>query len=302
MIERMRTGVSGLIGLAIGIALALPLFWVGVRRSVGALRHQAYDAFGVVEGREQGMADECLKLEQRLAGLGFRDHKKDFARVELLRSRLAGENDFEEKLELSQHLERAMLNVETAYDQTKEASDLAASNPFVKQFGLDWLLNKRYLVDEERTFSIAVKHYNEVLERWPVPAVIGHKTFSGLLRAMTYEIFTRGFIWLGQGARWLAYGIRWLWATLLGNIAPEPPLPLEKAPLAEDALYQPLPQPLYIAEAPVPEEDYPEIQYDRDAPDMADVEVGQEKAVLDNKRPPAYAAPVPTVQKTATYR
>lgn len=301
MLERVKFSLSSLLGLALGICLALPLFWVGVKHGVASLRKGALNAFEPVERRQQAMADEALKLEVLVKNKGLKLPKADFAKIELLRSRLAGSGDFGDKIELSQDLERALVNVETLYAQLMKQNAAAAKSPFLREFGMNWMPMKRYLVDEEFHFSAAVREYNRVLLKPPLPFIIGHKSFAALLGSLATEVHQRAWLYLKQGWAWLKYLPRWVWAVSRGNSAPEMPAALPHRELGGEALYEPLPEPFYIAEAPVPEEDYAELQYNRDAPDMADVEVGQQKAVRDNAASKPYVAPVPTVQRTATY-
>jgi hypothetical protein len=302
MFDRLKFSASALVGFCLGVALALPLFWIGVKSSVGSLEEATHRAFARVQARQQNMADECLRLEQTLAGLKLKFSRRDFADVELLRSRLAGSGDFEDQIEVSQQLERALVNVETQYKGIMASQPRAAADAFCRKFGLDWDPLKRYLVDEEFHFSSAVKEYNRVLHTSPVPWVVGHPSFGACLVALAEEMRLRLGEDLVQGLAWLKYFPRLGWAKISGAAQlPEPPKPLPVAPFAVDALYAPLPEPVYVAEAPLPEEDYPEIQYDRQAPDMADVEKGGEKAVLENATAKPYAAPIPTIQRTATY-
>lgn len=303
MFDRLKFSASAITGLALGILLALPLFWIGVKSSVGAMHANAEKAFAEVDRRQQNMADEALRLEVNLKNHKVRAPRADFAKVELLRSRLAGSGDFEDKIEVSQELERALVNIETIYTQTMQNSEKAAGSAYIKEFGLNWGPMKRYLVDEEYRFTDSVKAYNSVLLTMPVPYIIGHKTFGALLSSLVKELRERIGQYFKQALAWIKFVPKYIWAKIRKEaVLPEKPAPLPKRPFSADALYAPLPQPFYIAQAPVPEEDYPELQYDRNAPNMADVEVGQQKAVLDNAAAEPFAAPVPTIQRTATYK
>jgi hypothetical protein len=134
-----------------------------------------------------------------------------------------------------------------------------------------------------------------------VPYVIGHKSFGSLLASLAAELRLRMGHYFRQAWAWVKFGPSWAWAKIRGKTAPDAPRAMPLPPLGKDALYHPLPEPFYIAQAPVPEEDYNELQYDRDAPNMADVEVGQQKAVLENDSRAPFVAPVPTIQRTVTY-
>src|SRR5687767_1501934 len=108
MFDRLKFSASALVGLAIGACLALPLFWLGVKNGIASLEHRAEHAFEAVEARQQNMADEALRLEVNFRRVGAKVSKADFAKIELLRARLAGNGDFEDKIEISQNLERAL--------------------------------------------------------------------------------------------------------------------------------------------------------------------------------------------------
>jgi len=303
MFDRLKFSASALTGLAVGVILALPLFWIGVKTSVGALEHNVHLAFEDVESRQQNMSDEALRLEVNFRKHGIRGYKADFAKVELLRSRLAGSGDFEDKVEVSQQLERALVNVETLYSQVMKSDASAAGSAYCREFGLNWGPMKRYLVDEEYKFVGSVKSYNSVLRTQPVPMIVGYKTFGGLLTALYHNLGSRFGVYFRQGVAWVTYlPMRvWAWATRAAVI-PTPPAPMAPAVYTVEALYAPMDEPFYVAQAPVPEEDYPELQYNREQPDMADVEVGQQKAVRDDAGREPYAVPVPTIQRTAVYK
>jgi hypothetical protein len=302
MFDRLKFSASAVVGLMLGIALALPLFWIAVKSSVGVLRENAKRAFVQVEQRQQDMADECLRLQESFKNAGVKVPQQDFSNVEYLRSRLAGSGDFEDQIEVSQQLERGLVNVELVYKKTMAENSRAAKNAFCRDFGLNWGPLKRYLVDEEFHFSDAVNEYNRVLNSPPVPFVVGHKSFGSLLNALAVEMHQRIDEYIHQSLAWIKFFPRWVWAEIRSAaVIPEPPQPMAITPYTADALFAPLPQPYYIAQAPVPEEDYPEIQYDRSTPDMADVEVGQQKAVFDSPNIKPFSYVTPTIQKTATY-
>jgi hypothetical protein len=302
MFERIKFLASALLGLLIGILVTLPLFWLGVRKNVGALRHRAEVSFVQVERRQQTMADESLRLEKKLADLGWSKRKAGFVKVELLRSRLAGYAEIEDKVEISQDLEAALLEVEKSWEQACKQSSKIAKHPSVVEFGLTWSQLKRYLVDEELDFVDEVHAYNHVLRSWPVPTVVGYRSFGGLARAMLLDLRENKSWMLSQSLAWTRWSLSWAVSKVRGRALPERPAMRQPKKLDLDPLYTTLPEPLYAAKAPRPEEDYSEIQYNRSYLDMADVETGEDKAVLENKYVQPYAAPVPTIQKTVTYK
>lgn len=306
MVDRIKTLFSALIGLLIGIAVTLPLFWLGVRKNVGALRHRAEVSFVQVERRQQAMADESLRLQKSLADLGWNKSKSDFAKVELLRSQLAGYAGIEDKIEVSKKLEIALLGTEKVLVKAGKQSKVIAKNPFIHDYELNWVALKRYLVDEEEDFLNQAHGYNHVLQVWPVPTIVGYVSFLDLNRAMLIKARDEKSLLLQQALAWTRWGFNWVYAKVRSAELPSQPEGFPKADkkdLGRVPLYTSLPEPDYVARAPKPEEDYSEIQYNREYPDMADVETGEKKVVFENKyRKPYVVAPVPTVQKTVTYK
>lgn len=304
MFDRLTTGTAALLGLAIGVLLALPLFWIGVKTGVGALQHNAQSGFEPVAKRQNAMADEMLRFEKLLKTMGWKGYgryKADFAKVERLRAMLTGHADFEDRMEISQDLERALLKAEMV--SLKAAKDQAeiGKNPFVKEFFMTWSKLKRYLVDEEMNFAHAVRRYNHVLVTWPVPLVIGYRHVGAMMKALGRELASNLMAWIRQAGAWIKYSVLWAWDKVFHNAHPEPPAPIRRMKPAKDPLYKPFAEPYYIAQAPLPEEDYAEIQFDRETPSMADVEAGREAPVFENEYRQGYPIPVPTVQKTVTY-
>jgi hypothetical protein len=301
MLDRLKFSASALIGLTFGIALAVPLFWIGVKESVGAMRQNAQTSFQSVLQREQDMSDQALRLQVLWAKEGVRAQSDAFGRVESWRSKLAGTGDFEDQIGVSEHLESALLDVGRLYAATMKESKKAAHSADCQAFARSWDPMLRYLVQEELAFTKRVMKYNAVLSSDPVPFVIGHKSFGSLVNALVGEVVNHLKEDLMQGLAWLKYELSLGWAKLRGATLPAPPAPLEHSMPMDEALFQVLPQPNYLAQAPLPEEDYPELQYDRQAPDMADVALGDEKVQLEEASVTPYAAVVPTIQKTASY-
>jgi hypothetical protein len=302
MFDRLKFGASALIGLGVGVVLALPFFWFGVKNGVNSLHHHLQGSFATVERRQQGMADSALRVEKILASKGWRGNHGDFARVELLRSRMAGTGDFEERIEVAQDLERALLNAGVAVAQAAEASEAIGGSAYVADFLQTWRRDLRYLVDEEATFAGGVKQYNRVLRTWPVPAIIGNSSFAQLVKSSIRGLRDRA----GEILRWAFSWVKWtasaVSAKLRGKDKPEHPAPLAPQPWPHDTEHKSLAVPYFIAEAPVPEEDYREIQYSLEGPDMSDVDSSEDKVEYEGKKRAPFVAPVPTVQKTATYR
>jgi hypothetical protein len=75
-------------------------------------------------------------------------------------------------------------------------------------------------------------------------------------------------------------------------------------PKAELAYLDPMRPPVFLADAPLPEDEEDELQYTKETGvNYADVNVGEDPAVLENRNAPApFGAAVPTVQKTVDYR
>ncbi len=304
MFDKLKTGSSAILGLAIGVLIALPVFWIGVKNWMGALEHGAEADYLPVERRQQVMADEALRFEKLLQKLGWKnlkDYRADFVKVERLRATLAGHADFLDKVEVSQDLERALMNVEKVAQRAAQEDAAIRKNPFVKEFFSNWSRLKRYLVDEQATFMHSVRHYNLKLGTWPISVVISYRSSWALMKSMFQELFAHIGAWLRQGWLWTKYGVLWAVDKVTHKIHPARPAPLVVHHPAKDPLYHPIPQPFYLAEAPPPEENYREIQYDRDYPNMADIEPGEEAPVYENDYRKPEPVVAPTVQKTVAY-
>jgi hypothetical protein len=299
MFERVKFFSSAVLGLLLGIVLALPLFWFAVKMNIGSMYRNTQGSFEQVVRRQQAMADTALDLEKRLMKLGYKGKRAAFAHVEIERSKLAGDFELSDRIELTQDLEGALLEAEDAW---KLAPKALAKDPFVHQFGLTWMPMKRYLVSEEDDFGKRVADYNDVLKKWPVAMVIGHRSFAAMAGSLVIALRDQIGAWLRQGLSWIVWACKAAWAKVTGAELPEKPKALPMAPPSPDALFSPLPLPAYVAEAPKPEEDYEEIQYSHEMPSMADVPVGGESPVLENQYRPDYQAPVPKVQRTVIYK
>jgi len=110
MFDGLKTSVAVLIGLLLGVAVAVPLAWHGSRLGADSLRHNIDRDLASVEQRQQAMADQALSLEELLVKKGY--HKDDQvlrAGDGPARSRLAGVAPLEQKLEAVQALEQALL-------------------------------------------------------------------------------------------------------------------------------------------------------------------------------------------------
>ncbi len=302
MFDKIKFGFSALVGISLGVLIALPFFWFGTRHGVGVLKSNAEHSLKAVERRQQDMSDEALRLERMLEAKGYTKGREIFAKVELLRSRLAGTADVYEKIEVTQDLDRALLNVESAWAEAGKVSGRLRANFDWRNFGRNWEPLKRYLVDEEKVLTADVRYYDEVLEKNLVRFAIGHHSFGQAISAGLNFAKTKTGLYIRQGWRWVVYGAKWIWSKIKGK-APERPVALPKIEPPRDPIFIPLPVPYYITDAPVPEEDYHEVQFNRETTNMADVEVGQEKPVLEGRNAPDSYKPVaPHVQKTVDYR
>jgi hypothetical protein len=286
MLSGLKTSAVVLAGLLLGLCLAVPLAWVGTRRGADALAMNVGNAVEAVEQRQHSMADEALQLEKQSE-----------------RSRLAGESGLRDKLERLQLLEEALLRVERLQVQSgQELRTLRDSEEF-QAYARLWEKQKRLLVREELGLQDNVAELNHLLTRWPASRLLAYKSLSALLRGLLGDVPGK----LAYTGRWcldyVGYFARRL-AALRGQQTPPPPPKWELPEAGESVTYlRPLNRPVFLADAPLPEDDYQEVQFTRTAArNYADVELGEDKAVLENRDAPRPYAPVlPQPQKTVVY-
>jgi hypothetical protein len=305
MLNALKTSVTLLLGLALGCLIALPLAWYGSRLGADSLLTNVWNRLSEVQDRQQAMADQALKLQPLLQHFGVFAGSEVFKDVENERSLLAGDASLDGKLERVQRLEEALLRSELVWAQAGRGKARLRAWPPFQDYGLVWEQQKRLLVSEEAGLSDSVDELDGLLVRWPLSLLLAHKTFAGMTGGVMADASGEALFAVRVGLDWVGYSIRRL-AALVGQQAPPPPPDwgARRPALAPEPGYvDPLPRPVFLADAPLPEGDYKEIQFTREVPaDYANVELGADKAVPENRNPPApYAAPSPKPQQTVVY-
>jgi len=305
MLNTLKTSVTLLLGLLLGCLIALPLVWYGSRLGADSLLTNVWNRLSAVQDRQQAMADQALKLQPMLQRFGVFAGSGVFKDIENERSLLAGDASLGGKLEHVQRLEEALLRSELVWAQAGRGDARLAAWPPFQDYGLVWEQQKRQLVSEEARLSDAVDELDGLIVRWPLSLLLAHQTFAGLTGGMVTDAGGEALFVVRVGLDWVGYGLRRL-AALVGQQAPPPPPDwgaMRPVPVDEPGYVEPLTRLVFLADAPLPEGDYKEIQFTREvAANYADVELGADKAVPENLNPPApYAAPTPTPRLTVVY-
>lgn len=308
MFDRLKTSLAVLLGLAIGLVAAMPLLWWGSRKGAEALWQNISKAAKVVETRQQAMADEALNFEFTLKGWDYTQDKDIFSAMQTERSRLAGAADLEGKVRQLLKLEQLLLLSEKVWIQAGEKPKILQRHEYGR-YGRDWEKNKRYLVREQMQLEDSVAEYNQLLSRWPASIALRYGSLKGMIKGFFGEVVDNVKYLVRLSLDWVGYAFRRM-AALRGQEKPpeaprwhRPQAKPDSALLALEVRVKTFPRPVFLAEAPKPEDDYDELQYGNAPLNVADVEVGEEPAVLERRHAPApFAAPVPTKQLTVTYR
>lgn len=305
MLRRLKSTAAVLIGLAIGLVAALPLVWVGVRKGGEGLMRTIGKSVHAVEVRQQALADQALELEPLLRAHGYRLNADVFTRVQDRRSRLAGSDRALDKLEAVQRLEEALLRAERVWGQAGAARPTLRASFDWQEHGRVWEKQKRLLVVEQKQLADSVQELNLLLARWPASVILGHKSFGALLNDFFNDVAGNIAFLTRLSLDWAGYGMRKA-AALVGQQAPPEPPKWEKPKARVAAAFiSPVARPVFYADAPLPEEDVRELQYTRenDAVDYSEVEIGEDKPVLENRdAPEEFKAVVPKPQATVDYR
>jgi hypothetical protein len=303
MLSGLKTSAVVLAGLLLGFLASLPLAWYGVRHGADALATNVAQAVAAVEGRQQAMADQALRLQPMLARFGVTRDPDLFEAVQEQRSRLAGEASLREKLERVQTLEEALLRVERLTEQSAASDARLGRQEAFSEDRRIWEKQKRLLVREQYAVQDRVAELNGLLGRWPASELLAYRTFGALVRGLFGDVFGN-VAYLGRlSLDWVGYWARRA-AALRGQQAPpDPPKWQRPAPEMAEAYLLPLNRPVFLADAPLPEDEYHEVQFTHQVKDkLADVELGDDEAVLENRHAPAgYEAPTTKPQKTVTY-
>ncbi len=306
-VETLKTSAAAVLGLALGLTAAFLLAWYGSRAGADAIRHNVWKHVLAVQTRQESMADEALSLEPMLKGFGALRHRGVFAEVERQRSLLAGDPTLQGKLEHEQWLEEALLRSEKVWAQSGRHRALAHYEPWA-DYGRVWELQTRYLAVEERGLAESCREFDGLLSTWPLSLLLAHRTFGGFTGSLLRDSWDGVLFVVRVGLDWVGYDLRRL-AALAGHEAPPPKPhwafahPLRRIPADELPYVSLLARPVFLVDAPLPEGDYPEVQYTREVPaNYADVNRGEDQPVLENRTAPAaYRAPVPKPQMTVVY-
>jgi hypothetical protein len=304
MLNSLKTSVAILAGLVLGFLLAVPLAWYGTRLGADSLLKNVRNTLSAVENRQQAMADQALRLQPLIAQFGRVPDVDVFKAVEDQRSLLAGASSLEEKLERVQTLEEALLRSEqVAIQAGKKLPSLAAWEPYQEGQRV-WQIQRRMLVREQRELQDSVTELDGLLARWPVSLLLAHRSVGSLLQGSLGQVWSETVYLTRLCLDWAGYTLR-RFAALVGQKTPPeaPKWGEHRAPAVSDIGYMsPLAPLIFLADAPLPEDDYSEIQYRTMPENYADVQLGEEKAVLDNRNPPAgFTARIPQPQKTVVY-
>ena len=303
MLSGLKTSIMVLLGLLLGLAVALPLTWYGVHRGADSLVANVQRGEAAVEARQQAMADEALRFQPLLVRFGVTRDSDLFDQVQEQRSRLAGEADLKDKMERVQMLEEALLRVERLCDQSGASNRRLARGEDYQEQRRIWEKQKRLLVREELGLVDRVAEFNGLLHRWPASQLLAYRSVGALVRGLLGDVFGN-VAYLGRWTLdWIGYWARRAAALRGQQIPPDPPQWNRPSKLVAVPYLMPMNRPVFLADAPLPEDDYHELQFTHEVPaNYADVNLGDDKAVLENRHaPPSYAAPLPTVQTTVTY-
>lgn len=304
MLQGLKTSIAVLLGLGLGLVLALPLAWFGTRRGADSLVRNVGHAVAVVEARQQSMADEALRLEPLLKAHGVRVEHDLFEAVQDDRSRLAGDATVQGKVQKVQALEEALLRIEQRWAQAGEQNARLRSSFAWAEHGRVWEKQERLLVREQMDLVDSVAEVNQLLARWPASTLLRYRSFGGLLRGIFGDVLGDTAFVMRLSLDWAGYALRKAAALVGQQDPPEPPKWQRPKPKAELAYLDPMAPPVFLASAPLPEDQVNELQYTHETGvNYADVNVGEDPAVLENRHAPApYQATTPTVQKTVDYR
>jgi len=288
MLRKIGLGVSILLGLALGLVLAyFSLRWT-LGNGLKTALSEADQKVSLVGDRLQAMADLSLAANKALARLGERGGQEAFEQAQVLRSRLLGAASPQERLGLALALEARLAKVEALLE--KESAKPAAKADFeFNDIGRRWIGHERWLSKEEADAKASVGTYNNLVAKWPTRWMAQGYTLGNIAWSTSKAIKDQGLVKTRTWGRWAAFKAKSLWAKLRKKEAPaEPePVPQPVPPADPQPVYTSLPEALFTENAPWPEEFSSELQYRANAPNHADVEMGEERAYLqrDEKIP-----------------
>lgn len=304
MMQGLKSSMVVLVGLLVGLILAMPLAWFGTRKGADGLVANVGRAVAAVEVRQQALADQALKFQPVLQAHRAGVEADLFEDVQDERSRLAGDASVRGKLLKVQSLEEALLRIERRWLQAGLRDPRLARSHDWAEFGRVWEKQKRLLVREQYLVEDSVHEVNLLLARFPASVLLKYKTFGALLRGIFGDVLGNTAFLVRLSLDWAGYGMRKA-AALVGQQDPPEPPKWERPKAKVEARYlDPMHPPVFLAWAPLPEDEVDELQYTKEpGVDYADVDVGEDPAVLENRHAPdGYKPAVPTVQKTVDYR
>lgn len=313
MFKRFLSALIVLLGLLLGAALSLPLAWSAARRGADSQRDRVLKALEAVQQRQSSMVDQGLRWQAQLAGRGWRRDGAVYASLVDLRGRLAGEDSLEERLLLVQHLEEPLLRAAAARERGAAAEPELARSEEWQSEGRAWEQQQRYLVREQAALQENVERLNAYRGRWPISTLLACPRMRDAWRALALAGLRRPAAWL-RPAEAAEEGLRRLPAALAAGLdkfaerAGDLPwwdpagLPAAQRPEAGWSYLPPLGRLVFLADAPLPEDELPELQYDRSSRDAAQQERGEQKVEPDNRRGRhGYKIVSPTPQKSVDY-
>ena len=288
MLRKIGLGVSILLGLALGLLLAyFSLRWT-LNNGLKTALAEADQKVSLVGDRLQALADLSLQANKALARLGERGGQDVFEQAQVLRSRLLGAASPQERLGLALALEARLAKVEALLEKAS-AKPAGRADYELSDIGRRWIGHERWLSKEEADAKAAVGTYNNLVAKWPTRWMAQGYTLSHIAWSTSKAIKDQGLVKTRTWGHWAAWKVEALWAKLRKKEAPAEPAPVPEAvpPADPQPVYTSLPEPLFTESAPWPEEFSNELQYRANAPNRADVAIGEEKAYLqrDEKMP-----------------
>jgi hypothetical protein len=270
--------------LVVGLALGLVISYFGLNfifaKGLELLRRDAFEHFAIYEDQAIAMADDSLKLQPLLAGLGWRGSSPVFADIEKSRARMAGALDFTEIVRGGEDLEKALMDSARLWKEVGAKDKKISANFYWQEWGRQWNDQVRYLVKAEGEAGQGIDQYNRFLARWPVSLIAKGFTVKQALPKPTPQVerIRKGFA-LSLGRFW--FGVR---PVPVKESAGGGSSPDSHPKAAEPAVhYEALMVPQFVARAPLPEEDYDEVQYREDMPSMVPLSKGEEPPLLDRE-------------------
>jgi hypothetical protein len=254
MKQKVTSGFSVLVGLAIGIFIAYfglkAIFTLGMKM----MRRDASEHFALVEVRLQRMADGALELEKVIADLGWKGSKRTFLEVENLRSLLAGNEDLTKKAEWAVELEHQLLDAQDLWEKVGARTPKIARDYYYQEHVRWWTNESRWLAREEALAKQAFDHYNQLIRKRP---------FKWVARKYSLQKVAQGALEAAQN-----------------KPDKEEAVEAKATTFTAKPVVEPLPTLVFENKAEWPEEFYSEVQY-RPMPSMLEVHEGEGEPQLE---------------------